>query len=35
VVMNASEKAASYWLWIGGSAAELNAAPHSIQTLVF
>jgi glucosylceramidase len=35
VVMNASEKAASYWLWIAGSAAELNAAPHSIQTLVF
>jgi glucosylceramidase len=35
VVMNASEKAASYWLWIAGNAAELNAAPHSIQTLVF
>jgi glucosylceramidase len=35
VVMNGSEKAASYWLWIAGNAAELNAAPHSIQTLVF
>jgi glucosylceramidase len=35
VVMNVSEKAASYWLWIAGSAAELTAAPHSIQTLVF
>jgi glucosylceramidase len=35
VVMNASEKAASYWLWIAGNAAEVNAAPHSIQTLVF
>jgi len=35
VVMNASEKPASYWLWIAGNAAELNAAPHSIQTLVF
>lgn len=35
VVMNASEKAASYWLWIAGRAAELNASPHSIQTLVF
>ena len=34
VVMNASEKAASYWLWIAGNAAEVNAAPHSIQTLV-
>jgi glucosylceramidase len=35
VVMNASEKAASYWLWIAGNAAEVNASPHSIQTLVF
>jgi len=35
VVMNASEKAAPYWLWIAGNAAEVNAAPHSIQTLVF
>ena len=35
VVMNASEKAASYWLWVAGNAAELNASPHSIQTLVF
>ena len=35
VVMNASEKEASYWLWIAGNAAEVNASPHSIQTLVF
>ena len=35
VVMNASDKPAAYWLWMAGNAAELNAAPHSIQTLVF
>ena len=34
VVMNASEKNASYWLWIDGQAAEVNSLPHSIQTLV-
>jgi glucosylceramidase len=35
VVMNPSEKPASYWLWTGGNAAEANSPPHSIQTLVF
>jgi glucosylceramidase len=35
VVMNPSEKAASYWLWLSGNAAEVNSLPHSIQTLVF
>ncbi len=35
VVMNTSEKNASYWLWIAGNAAELNSPPRSIQTLVF
>ena len=35
VVMNASERPASYWLWLGGNAAEVNSLPHSIQTLVF
>ena len=35
VVMNASEKNSSYWLWLGGNAAEVNSLPHSIQTLVF
>jgi glucosylceramidase len=35
VVMNASEKPASYWLWVGGNAAEVSSLPHSIQTLVF
>ncbi len=35
VVMNASERPASYWLWIGGNAAEVNSLPHSIQTMVF
>ena len=35
VVMNASDKPASYWLWLNGDAAEVNSPPHSIQTLVF
>ena len=35
VVMNPSEKKASYWLWNNGYAAEVNSLPHSIQTLVF
>ncbi|PWT92489.1 MAG: glycosyl hydrolase [Blastocatellia bacterium] len=35
VVMNPTEKAASYWLWIKGDAAEVNSLPRSIQTLVF
>jgi len=35
VVMNPTDKPASYWLWISGDAAEVNSPPHSIQTLVF
>lgn len=35
VVMNPTEKSASYWLWLSGNAAEVHALPHSIQTLVF
>jgi glucosylceramidase len=35
VVMNPTDKAASYWLWVSGNAAEVNCLPHSIQTLVF
>ena len=35
VVMNPTEKPASYWLWLSGNAAEVNSLPHSIQTLVF
>ena len=35
VVMNSSDKKASYWLWLNGNAAEVNSLPHSIQTLVF
>jgi len=35
VVMNASDKNASYWLWVAGDAVEVNSLPHSIQTLVF
>ncbi|MCM3874703.1 MAG: hypothetical protein ND895_28755 [Pyrinomonadaceae bacterium] len=35
VVMNSSEKTASYWLWLNGDAAEVNSPPRSIQTLVF
>jgi len=34
VVMNSSEKNASYWLWVNGNAAEVNSLPHSIQTLI-
>ena len=35
VVMNPTDKPASYWLWVHGDAAEVNSMPHSIQTLVF
>ena len=35
VVMNPTDKAAPYWLWVSGDAAEINSPPHSIQTLVF
>jgi len=35
VVMNPTDKQASYWLWVAGDAAEVNSPPHSIQTLVF
>src|SRR5438105_2348109 len=31
VVMNASEKDAAYWLWLGGNAVEVNGPAHSIQ----
>jgi glucosylceramidase len=35
VVMNMTDKEASYWLWQNGDAAEVNSQPHSIQTLVY
>src|ERR1043165_3474275 len=35
VVMNPTDKAAPYWLWVSGDAAEVNSPPHSIQTLLF
>lgn len=35
IVMNASDKATPYLLWLGGSAATLHSLPHSIQTIVF
>ncbi|HEV8431408.1 MAG TPA: glycoside hydrolase family 30 protein [Pyrinomonadaceae bacterium] len=35
VVMNPTDKPASYWLWVRGNAAEVNSQPHSIQTLLF
>ncbi len=35
VVMNQGDAATPYFLWVKGKAAELNAAPHSISTLVF
>jgi glucosylceramidase len=34
VVMNQSNQKISYLLWIGGQAANIQALPHSIQTLV-
>ena len=35
VVMNPTDQAASYFLWVAGNAAEVKTLPHSIQTLVF
>ena len=35
VVMNPTDKQVSYFLWVGGNAAEVGSPPHSIQTLVF
>jgi glucosylceramidase len=35
VVMNRGDAAVKYNLWVAGNAAEVNALPHSIQTLVF
>lgn len=35
VVMNESDKATPYYLWINGQAAECLARPHSIATLIF
>ena len=35
VVMNQTEKAISYLLWINGYAAKMESMPHSISTLVF
>jgi glucosylceramidase len=35
VVMNPSEKSATYFLWVDGNAAEVNSPARSIQTLVF
>ena len=34
VVMNKSDKAVKYFLWINGQAAEVSSPAHSIQTLV-
>lgn len=35
IVMNQSDKAASYNLWVNGKAAVAEALPHSISTLIF
>ena len=35
VVMNTSDKKLNYFLWLNGKAAEVQALPHSIQTLVY
>jgi glucosylceramidase len=35
VVMNKGEQNISYFLWVKGSAVEVNSLPHSIQTLIF
>ena len=35
VVMNQDDKETPFFLWVKGKAAEVNALPHSISTLVF
>ncbi len=35
IVMNQSDKTASYNLWVNGKAAVTEALPHSISTLIF
>ena len=35
VVMNRTDKAISYFLWLDGQAAEVESLAHSMQTLVF
>lgn len=35
VVMNESDKALDYKLWVSGKAVQVNSLPHSIATLVF
>jgi glucosylceramidase len=35
IVMNQGDVATPYFLWVNGDAAEVNARPHSIATLVF
>ncbi len=35
IVMNQDKNPIQYYLWINGKAAEMNALPHSIATLIF
>ena len=35
IVLNTSAKAANYFLWVNGKAAEATAPAHSIETLVY
>lgn len=35
IVMNQGKDKFSYYLWVNGSAAEVTALPHSINTLIF
>lgn len=35
VVMNQSDKATPYFIWVNGKAAELISPAHSIQTIIF
>jgi glucosylceramidase len=35
IVMNQSDKAATYNLWVNGKGAVTEALPHSISTLIF
>jgi glucosylceramidase len=35
IVMNISNQALNYFLWVHGQAAEVSALPNSISTLVF
>lgn len=35
IAMNQTGKATPYFIWVNGKAAEVNALPHSISTIIF